>query len=169
MQHKGTRKGGGGLWKGLKGCIPGAVPGPPAKPPPWTSPLGGQGPGSHSGRDAPYYQAHPTLAFLIGHGIHEGLFPALGGEGRREGDVRVFQWGSVPQAWEPWSQEPGTGKGSMCECALCLSPRAAVREPQACTEKARRVGPLQHGGAADPRGVRDAVGRGGEMAADRKG
>lgn len=41
----------------------------------------------------------------------------------------MFQWGSVPQALEPWSQEPGTGKGSMCECVLCLSPRASVREP----------------------------------------
>lgn len=124
MQHKGTRKGGGGLWKGLKSCMPGAVPGPVVKPPAWTTPLGGQDPGSPSGRAHPTTRPTPTLTFLIGHGIHEGLFPALGGEGRREGDVRVFQWGSVPQALEPWSQEPGTGKGRMCECVLCLSPRA---------------------------------------------
>lgn len=29
----------------------------------------------------------------------------------------------------PWSQEPGTGTGGMCECLLCLSPRAKIREP----------------------------------------
>lgn len=44
MQHKGTRKGGGGLWKSLKSCIPGAVPGPVVKPPAWTTPPWGPGP-----------------------------------------------------------------------------------------------------------------------------
>lgn len=130
MQHKGTRKGGGGLWKSLKSCIPGAVPGPVVKTPCLDNPpLGARTLAPTLAGTHPTTRPTPTLAFLIGHGIHEGLFPALGGEGIREGDVRVFQWGSVPQASEPWSQEPGTGKGSMCECVLCLSPRASIREP----------------------------------------
>lgn len=130
MQHKGTRKGGGGLWKGLKSCIPGAVPGPVVEPPAWTTPppMGARALAPILAGTHPTTRPTPTLAFLIGRGIHEGLFPALGGEGEG-GDVRVFQWGSVPQASEPWSQEPGTGEGSMCECVLCLSPRAETREP----------------------------------------
>lgn len=34
-------------------------------------------------RDPPHSQVHPYPAFLIGHGIHEGLFLALGGEEER--------------------------------------------------------------------------------------
>lgn len=66
----------------------------PEQPPSYLAPT--------PGRDPPHSQAHPMLAFpfLIGHGILEGLFLALGGEGRG-GDVRVSQWGSVPQALEP--------------------------------------------------------------------
>lgn len=85
MQHKGTRKGGGGLWKGLKSCIPGAVPGPVVKPPPWTTPLGSQDPGSYSSRDAPYYQAHPYTGFPHRTWHTRGPVPSFGGRRKKGG------------------------------------------------------------------------------------
>lgn len=76
----------------------------------------------------------------------------------------------------PWSQEPGTGKGSMCVCVCCVWVHVLQ---QGTTGPARRklqgAGPLEHGGccnreqAADTeRGAQDILRQGGEVAADRQ-
>lgn len=102
---KGTRKGGGGFWKGLKPTF-------------WElsqAPLLTSSPEQHhpqartlaatSGRDPPSSSPGPPEYRLSssGHSIHEGLFPALR-RGRSGGDVRVSQWGSVPRALKARSQ-----------------------------------------------------------------
>lgn len=95
----------GGLWKGLKPAFWELSQAPLLTSFPEKHHPQGLDPGSYFWqRPPPHAQAHPSTtlvpAFLIGHSIHEGLFPALG-RGPSGGDVRVSQWGSVPQALEP--------------------------------------------------------------------
>lgn len=102
MQHKGNSEGRWGALERPQAAFWGLTQVPLLSPFPEQPPFPGQDPGSHSWQGPSPLRAPPPMpAFLIGHGIHEGLFPALGGEGRWGGDVRVSQWGSVPQALEP--------------------------------------------------------------------
>lgn len=65
-------------------CILGAVPGRLVNPPSLSKPPSGAKTLDPTPvRDPPHSQVHPYPAFLIGHGIHEGLFLALGGEEER--------------------------------------------------------------------------------------
>lgn len=81
MQHKGNSE---GRWGALErpqaafwGLSQATLLTPPSltKPPPGARTLD-----PTPGRDPPHSWDHPYQAFLIGHGIHEGLFLALGGE-----------------------------------------------------------------------------------------
>lgn len=146
MQHKGTRKGGGGALERPQARILGAVPGPLANLLPRETPPPGPGPCLLLlAETPPHAQAHPSTtlvpAFLIGHSIHEGLFPALG-RGQSGGDVRVSQWGSVPQALEPGARHGQGDHVSVVYGSTCLN----HGNTSSAARKLEGVRPLQHGG-----------------------
>lgn len=81
---KGTRKGGGGALERPQAAFWELSQAPLLNPFPEQPLLQGLDPGSHFWQGpVPTPRPTPTTAFLIGHSIHEGLFPAVVGRMKR--------------------------------------------------------------------------------------
>lgn len=82
-------------------CIPGAVPGCLVNPPfPDQAPSGARTLDPNPGRDFPTHRTTPTRLSSSDMAYMRAC-SWLWGEKKSGGDVRVSQWGSVPQALEP--------------------------------------------------------------------
>lgn len=123
MQHKGNSEGRWGALERPQAAFWGLTQVPLLSPFPEQPPFPGQDPGSHSWQGPSPLRAPPPQCQLSSSDTaYMRACSQLWGE-KEDGGVTS---GCLNGALFPrlWSREPGTGKGSMCECVLCMGPRA---------------------------------------------